>query len=343
MRGETSSCLCDVKATRWLHSASRGVAMVEARFPWRVRGARHRPKLIVLKSERCDNVVPATERCFLADVAKVRGSCVVGRLFWCASRTTCGSFRDVRQTEPEFNMKTLKVAVWESEAEKTESRFLYTVPTQLRFWGLCGAHGFLSRRLSCPRSSSCRSGFKSCKGEIYHRSILVWTGFFGRLGILGTRLFCMLGTLCTRFFGRLRSHSLVECTLRLWGLRAFVRCRSWPGRGLSQELFSRQGLHGKKSVFSSLFLAICLTLQAEADTLYAAMESHCMSRGLPWDAPLPHFWCGRLPFWICSFTDLRFSGRFCEVKFMQDLATLRCKQNRQAEAAELLEAKIARK
>eukprot|EP00913_Durusdinium_trenchii_P024421 g22924.t1 len=46
----------------------------------------------------------------------------------------------------------------------------------------------------------------------------------------------------------------------------------------------------------------------KADTLYSAMEAHCMSRGLPWD-----------------------------VKFMQDLATLRCKQNRQAEAAKLLE------
>ncbi|CAJ1335988.1 unnamed protein product [Effrenium voratum] len=46
----------------------------------------------------------------------------------------------------------------------------------------------------------------------------------------------------------------------------------------------------------------------KADALYSAMEWHCMSRGLPWD-----------------------------VKFMQDLATLRCKQNRQAEAATLLE------
>eukprot|EP00434_Breviolum_minutum_P035190 symbB.v1.2.031142.t2/scaffold3583.1/size55484/1 len=46
----------------------------------------------------------------------------------------------------------------------------------------------------------------------------------------------------------------------------------------------------------------------KADALYSAMESQCMSRGLPWD-----------------------------VKFMQDLATLRCKQNRQQEAAELLE------
>eukprot|EP00928_Gymnodinium_smaydae_P044688 TRINITY_DN2980_c0_g1_i1.p1 TRINITY_DN2980_c0_g1~~TRINITY_DN2980_c0_g1_i1.p1 ORF type:complete len:610 (+),score=177.43 TRINITY_DN2980_c0_g1_i1:110-1939(+) len=46
----------------------------------------------------------------------------------------------------------------------------------------------------------------------------------------------------------------------------------------------------------------------KADSLYAAMEAHCMARGLPWD-----------------------------VKFMQDLATLRCKQNRQAEAAPLLE------
>lgn len=46
----------------------------------------------------------------------------------------------------------------------------------------------------------------------------------------------------------------------------------------------------------------------KADTLYSAMESQCMSRGLPWD-----------------------------VKFMQDLATLRCKQHRQAEAAQLLE------
>lgn len=46
----------------------------------------------------------------------------------------------------------------------------------------------------------------------------------------------------------------------------------------------------------------------KADALYAAMEKQCLSRGLPWD-----------------------------VKFLQDLATLRCKQNRQAEAAPLLE------
>jgi len=46
----------------------------------------------------------------------------------------------------------------------------------------------------------------------------------------------------------------------------------------------------------------------KCDTIYMAMEEQCMARGLPWD-----------------------------VKFLQDLATLRCKQARQAEAAVLLE------
>eukprot|EP00929_Paragymnodinium_shiwhaense_P081194 TRINITY_DN42427_c0_g3_i1.p1 TRINITY_DN42427_c0_g3~~TRINITY_DN42427_c0_g3_i1.p1 ORF type:complete len:592 (-),score=189.25 TRINITY_DN42427_c0_g3_i1:46-1821(-) len=46
----------------------------------------------------------------------------------------------------------------------------------------------------------------------------------------------------------------------------------------------------------------------KADTLYMSLEGHCMARGLPWD-----------------------------VKYLQDLATLRCKQHRQAEAAPLLE------
>ncbi|CAE8595341.1 unnamed protein product, partial [Polarella glacialis] len=46
----------------------------------------------------------------------------------------------------------------------------------------------------------------------------------------------------------------------------------------------------------------------KADALYTHMEPFCLSRGLPWD-----------------------------VKWFQDCATLRCKQNRQAEAAPLLE------
>lgn len=46
----------------------------------------------------------------------------------------------------------------------------------------------------------------------------------------------------------------------------------------------------------------------KADALYEAVKPHCLSRGLPWN-----------------------------VKWFQDCATLRCKQNRQAEAAPMLE------
>lgn len=51
----------------------------------------------------------------------------------------------------------------------------------------------------------------------------------------------------------------------------------------------------------------------KADALYQAIESHCMQRGLPWD-----------------------------VKVLQDMATLRCKQMRQQDAAVLLEEVAAR-
>lgn len=73
----------------------------------------------------------------------------------------------------------------------------------------------------------------------------------------------------------------------------------------------REGFRAPEVLVGGLDLAIAYLKNYaldKADALYIATEPHCMSRGLPWD-----------------------------VKWLQDCATLRCKQMRQPEAAVLLE------
>lgn len=74
---------------------------------------------------------------------------------------------------------------------------------------------------------------------------------------------------------------------------------------------SKDGFRDPRVLCASLDLA-CAYIKNyaldKADALYTAIEPHCMERGLPWD-----------------------------VKCLQDMATLRCKQARQPEAAVLLE------
>lgn len=75
--------------------------------------------------------------------------------------------------------------------------------------------------------------------------------------------------------------------------------------------FSNDGFRDPKVLEGALDLAVAYLKNYavdKADALYAAIEPYCMERGLPWD-----------------------------VKWLQDCATLRCKQARQPEAAVLLE------
>mmetsp|Transcript_420 Transcript_420/g.1166 ORF Transcript_420/g.1166 Transcript_420/m.1166 type:complete len:545 (-) Transcript_420:103-1737(-) len=75
--------------------------------------------------------------------------------------------------------------------------------------------------------------------------------------------------------------------------------------------FSEEGFRDPKVLSGALDLAVAYLKNYavdKADAMYAATESYCMERGLPWD-----------------------------VKWLQDCATLRCKQQRQPEAAVLLE------
>lgn len=75
--------------------------------------------------------------------------------------------------------------------------------------------------------------------------------------------------------------------------------------------YSEDGFRDPKVLEGALDLAVAYLKNYavdKADALYAATESYCMERGLPWD-----------------------------VKWLQDCATLRCKQARQEEAAVLLE------
>ncbi|CAE7256327.1 unnamed protein product [Symbiodinium pilosum] len=75
--------------------------------------------------------------------------------------------------------------------------------------------------------------------------------------------------------------------------------------------FSEEGFRDPKVLAGALDLAVAYLKNYavdKADALYAATEPYCMERGLPWD-----------------------------VKWLQDCATLRCKQQRQPEAAVLLE------
>lgn len=74
---------------------------------------------------------------------------------------------------------------------------------------------------------------------------------------------------------------------------------------------SKEGFRDPKVLEGALDLAVAYLKNYavdKADRLYAAIEPYCMERGLPWD-----------------------------VKWLQDCATLRCKQARQPEAAVLLE------
>merc|ERR1712194_258543 len=74
---------------------------------------------------------------------------------------------------------------------------------------------------------------------------------------------------------------------------------------------SKEGFRDPKVLEGALDLAVAYLKNYavdKADRLYAATEPYCMERGLPWD-----------------------------VKWLQDCATLRCKQARQAEAVVLLE------
>lgn len=74
---------------------------------------------------------------------------------------------------------------------------------------------------------------------------------------------------------------------------------------------AREGFRDPKVLEGALDLAVAYLKNYavdKADALYAAVEPYCMERGLPWD-----------------------------VKWLQDCATLRCKQARQPEAAVLLE------
>lgn len=74
---------------------------------------------------------------------------------------------------------------------------------------------------------------------------------------------------------------------------------------------SEDGFRDPKVLEGALDLAVAYLKNYavdKADALYAAIEPYCMERGLPWD-----------------------------VKWLQDCATLRCKQARQKEAAVLLE------
>jgi len=75
--------------------------------------------------------------------------------------------------------------------------------------------------------------------------------------------------------------------------------------------YSEEGFRDPKVLEGALDLAVAYLKNYavdKADALYAAIEPYCMERGLPWD-----------------------------VKWLQDCATLRCKQARQQEAAVLLE------
>jgi len=75
--------------------------------------------------------------------------------------------------------------------------------------------------------------------------------------------------------------------------------------------YSQDGFRDPKVLEGGLDLAVAYLKNYacdKADALYAAIEPYCMERGLPWD-----------------------------VKWLQDCATLRCKQARQKEAAVLLE------
>ncbi|CAE7558016.1 KLCR1 [Symbiodinium pilosum] len=72
-----------------------------------------------------------------------------------------------------------------------------------------------------------------------------------------------------------------------------------------------QGFRAPEVLAAALDLAVVYLKNYaldKADALYEATKPHCLSRGLPWN-----------------------------VKWFQDCATLRCKQNRQAEAAPMLE------
>jgi len=74
---------------------------------------------------------------------------------------------------------------------------------------------------------------------------------------------------------------------------------------------SKEGFRDPKVLEGALDLAVAYLKNYavdKADRMYAAIEPYCMERGLPWD-----------------------------VKWLQDCATLRCKQARQPEAAVLLE------
>jgi len=75
--------------------------------------------------------------------------------------------------------------------------------------------------------------------------------------------------------------------------------------------YSQDGFRDPKVLEGGLDLAVAYLKNYacdKADSLFAAIEPYCMERGLPWD-----------------------------VKWLQDCATLRCKQARQKEAAVLLE------
>jgi len=87
--------------------------------------------------------------------------------------------------------------------------------------------------------------------------------------------------------------------------------QGYEGDFAQRVAFSEEGFRDPKVLEGGLDLAVAYLKNYavdKADAMYAAIEPYCMERGLPWD-----------------------------VKWLQDCATLRCKQARQAEAAVLLE------
>lgn len=87
--------------------------------------------------------------------------------------------------------------------------------------------------------------------------------------------------------------------------------QSYEAEYARRVAFSEEGFRDPKVLSGALDLAVAYLKNYavdKADALYAATEPYCMERGLPWD-----------------------------VKWLQDCATLRCKQQRQPEAAVLLE------
>jgi len=89
------------------------------------------------------------------------------------------------------------------------------------------------------------------------------------------------------------------------------RLQSYEAEYARRIAYSQDGFRNPKVLEGGLDLAVAYLKNYacdKADALYAAIEPYCMERGLPWD-----------------------------VKWLQDCATLRCKQARQKEAAVLLE------